>query len=757
MKKTILTLAVALLAVFSSWAQGPADTVFTLVAEWNTTAQLTDSTFSVNANHPADQLGQGFLPTQIQVGYRAFDAFGRLFEITAVGSADFGSSSLTVKELQDNNTGPGGVGLVYRPLDSGLIPVPPGGNTGLAPATLARLHIHNVANGGAGGTTTEVLEDSILVFKLYGSEVGRDTIRSNLANYYTQGQVDSTIATQISGTSGRIAFYGDSGLAESGNFLYDSTSRALTIQAFSNADVFNLIRSDGKTLKINASAGGYDLISSSRFEIYSTAFDLYDASSGDGTLKLGNTGSDYGQIGNNNLTARIYFSGSSNGSFIRFDTESGPSSIIDNGALGVGMTSPSYSLDVNGTDGIRIPTGTTAQQPLGADGVLRYNTDTDEFEGWNGATSAFDGLAWESDLITNNTTTGNIPYWDGDSFENTDLGYNGSKLTLGPLTINGNTVTVFDYTGVSSSVELQFRRDNSSFIAIDYGGKDLRIDGSGTLKTSNKELRANGDVAAVFTAGDPVYRHLYNSREHWRWRPSQNLLKYDSINIQLSDYTTRHEATKILGMDDDLFICEIDPGAGLQVSGGAININFGTIIDSVNASLTTAVVTDTLKAYTVADVAPTVLFGQNGTSGEPQRFGIAGTASAGKMLTVNDSADTLQYSAYSTSEYLSDEDLTISSMTSYTYVIRAEISTSPGDEFTITLPTASANYAGRTVTIVETDANTGDSFLYNIVPASGNLYGSDGASVGTTTITNETKVFRCMPINSSTWAWYILP
>jgi len=101
--------------------------------------------------------------------------------------------------------------------------------------------------------------------------------------------------------------------------------------------------------------------------------------------------------------------------------------------------------------------------------------------------------------------------------------------------------------------------------------------------------------------------------------------------------------------------------------------------------------------------------------------------------------------------FLQDVDSTLS-ITGYSVTVRAEISASPGSEFTITLPAASADLAGRTVTIVETDANTGDSNLYNIVPASGNFYGSDGAIVGTTTITNETKIFRCMPIDGSSWA-----
>jgi hypothetical protein len=150
-----------LLCSLSSQAQ--LDTLFTLIAEWTSSTAVTDSTFTVTANHPFDQLGQGFLPTGIKVGYRCVDAYGRRYEVTAVNNTTFGTSTLTVKELQDQNLGPSGVGLVHRkPADSDRIPVPPGGNTGLAAATLARIHIHNVQNGGgAGGGSSEAIDINI--------------------------------------------------------------------------------------------------------------------------------------------------------------------------------------------------------------------------------------------------------------------------------------------------------------------------------------------------------------------------------------------------------------------------------------------------------------------------------------------------------------------------------------------------------------------------------------------------------------------
>jgi len=138
---------------------GPADTVFVLAAEFGSSTVLTDSTFRVSSTHPSDQLGQAYLPTKIRVGYFLFDAYGRRYRVKAIVSANFGESQLDVVELQDNNIAPSGVGIVHRkPDDSDCIPEIPGGNTGLAPATLARIHNHNVANGcGGGGGSGTVL------------------------------------------------------------------------------------------------------------------------------------------------------------------------------------------------------------------------------------------------------------------------------------------------------------------------------------------------------------------------------------------------------------------------------------------------------------------------------------------------------------------------------------------------------------------------------------------------------------------------
>ena len=45
------------------------------------------------------------------------------------------------------------------------------------------------------------------------------------------------------------------------------------------------------------------------------------------------------------------------------------------GNVGIGTTSPDAELHVAGTGAIVVPSGTTAQQPTGVTGMIRFNTD----------------------------------------------------------------------------------------------------------------------------------------------------------------------------------------------------------------------------------------------------------------------------------------------------------------------------------------------------------------------------------------------
>jgi len=95
------------------------------------------------------------------------------------------------------------------------------------------------------------------------------------------------------------------------------------------------------------------------------------------------------------LDSRIHNDGSGNFIFGTGTNSSTPTErmrIDSSGRVGIGTTAPSVSLDVDATDAIQVPAGTTAQRPTAANGMLRYSTTDNQFEGYaDGAWGAIAG------------------------------------------------------------------------------------------------------------------------------------------------------------------------------------------------------------------------------------------------------------------------------------------------------------------------------------------------------------------------------
>jgi hypothetical protein len=74
--------------------------------------------------------------------------------------------------------------------------------------------------------------------------------------------------------------------------------------------------------------------------------------------------------------------------------------------LGVNTASPAVTAAFVGTDALLLPKGGTSAQPTGVAGYLRFNTDTNQFEGYNGTAWASVGGA----AISNDTSTSSFEY-----------------------------------------------------------------------------------------------------------------------------------------------------------------------------------------------------------------------------------------------------------------------------------------------------------------------------------------------------------
>lgn len=79
-----------------------------------------------------------------------------------------------------------------------------------------------------------------------------------------------------------------------------------------------------------------------------------------------------------------------------------------NTRLGVGTNTPAVTAAFVGTDALLVPKGTTGQQPTGVVGYLRYNTTTNQFEGYSGSSPAWNPVGGAS--LSNDTSTSSNLY-----------------------------------------------------------------------------------------------------------------------------------------------------------------------------------------------------------------------------------------------------------------------------------------------------------------------------------------------------------
>ena len=143
--------------------------------------------------------------------------------------------------------------------------------------------------------------------------------------------------------------------------------------------------------------------------------------------------------------------------------------IASSGNVGIGTTSPATSLDIDATDAIIVPKGTDAERnALTAEsGMLRFNTTSNEFEGYNGTewgeiggsgggASAFAHMQDVGDGSTASFALGNTPsshdqvmvYLEGVYQEKATYSISGSNIVFNTAPPNGYSIEVKYLTGV---------------------------------------------------------------------------------------------------------------------------------------------------------------------------------------------------------------------------------------------------------------------------------------------------------------------
>lgn len=276
------------------------------------------------------------------------------------------------------------------------------------------------------------------------------------------------------------------------NSRYLSTNTGITL-VDGGAQSFYQIALTGAVSQLNALGGGIvvkggagSLVNRS----IATSGSGLSVSNGDGTggnptLALSGVAAAVANLGGTGLMAIV------GGSTVAGREILGTANQIDV-ANGNGSGNPTLSLASNaifpGTGAVTVPNGTTAQKPVGAAGQIRYNTDTQVFEGYAGG-------IWNPFSLAGGVS----------SFSGGGTGFTPSTATGGVVTLGGVLNVTNGGTG-ASTLTGYVKGSGTSVMTASATIPNTDITGLGTMSTQNASAVAitGGSIAGATITGSTI-------------------------------------------------------------------------------------------------------------------------------------------------------------------------------------------------------------------------------------------------------------
>lgn len=256
--------------------------------------------------------------------------------------------------------------------------------------------------------------------------------------------------------------------------------------------------------------------------------------------------------------------------------------VIDpSGNIAIGQLDPVYKLDIQGTGGMRMPVGTTAQRPIGANGVLRYNTSLSLLEYYGNA--AWNSLTW----LKPSLEAGNVSITGSNTLAMTD-----ASITTGGLNIDppaSSQVFLYRYSSDINSNEFataKARGTRSAPTKVSPGDYLGGMEFHGYSQTGFERFGFVLPVVADTTNGN-------ESIEYWVSTNFNNLT--NPYTVEFKDNNTDFEGTGALKLYAGT-TGERPPNVLAKIRGNSTTTNieiadgtnwFGLIQDGGNASDTT--------------------------------------------------------------------------------------------------------------------------------------------------------------------------
>jgi len=278
------------------------------------------------------------------------------------------------------------------------------------------------------------------------------------------------------------------------NSRYLSTASGLTLTD-GGAQSFYRIALDGAAASLNAAGGGIIVKDSSNTVINRSiavsgsglSVSNADGTGGNPTLQLTGIAASIAALSGTGMLAIT-----GGGTSISGRTLAGTANQINianaNGASSAPVFSIADDAVLPGTGGVVVPNGTTAQTPAGATGQIRYNIDTQVFEGFaNGAWNAF-SLAGGVSTFSAGTT-----------------GLSPSSATAGAVTLGGVLNVANGGTG-AGTLTGYVKGAGTSAMTASATIPNTDITGLGTMSTQNASAVAitGGTASGVAITGSTI-------------------------------------------------------------------------------------------------------------------------------------------------------------------------------------------------------------------------------------------------------------
>ena len=250
--------------------------------------------------------------------------------------------------------------------------------------------------------------------------------------------------------------------------------------------------------------------------------------------------------------------------------------LLGNGRVGIGTTTPAVTLAINATDAVLLPVGTTAQRPTAASGLIRFNTTTTSFEGYNGATWSGLGGVIDVDQDTR-ILPESVPGADEDILFFYTAGTERMRIdSAGRLGVGDTSPTTrLALGGTGAANGITFGDDAANPASLYRSGADaLTTDDAlavtNTLTASNGLVLATGALNLMATSGSAA---LTLSSSTTAFNVNSGLFNIDTTNSRVGIGTTAPSALLTLGDGADRTINVLTRTS--NAAGNALSVQAG--------------------------------------------------------------------------------------------------------------------------------------------------------------------------------------